>query len=259
MADTDELLVDRARGAVWLLTLNRPAARNALTTPLLARLAATLAAADGDEMVRCVVLTGGPDCFAAGADIGELADKDEAAARADPRVGHWASIRRFAKPLIAAVNGYCLGGGNELAMACDIVIAGDKASFGQPEINLAILPGAGGTQLLPRLVGRSLAMKLVLSGAPLSAEEALAAGLAAELVPAAETIGRALDLAARIAEKSPLALSLAKQAVLAAYELPLADGLAFERDGFARLCGSADKREGVAAFREKRKPRFVGR
>ncbi len=259
MADSDELLVDRARGAVWLLTLNRPAARNALTTPLLARLAATLAAADGDERARCVVLTGGPDCFAAGADIGELADKDEAAARADPRVGHWAAIRRFAKPLIAAVNGYCLGGGNELAMACDIVIAGDKATFGQPEINLALLPGAGGTQLLPRLVGRSLAMKLVLSGAPLSAEDALAAGLAAELVPAAETIGRALELAARIAEKSPLALRLAKQAVLAAYELPLADGLAFERDGFARLCGSADKREGVAAFREKRKPRFVGR
>jgi enoyl-CoA hydratase len=259
MADIDDLVVDRARGAVWLLTLNRPAARNALTTPLLARLAATLAAAEDDETVRSVVLTGGPDCFAAGADIGELADKDEAAAAADPRVGHWAAIRRFAKPLIAAVNGWCLGGGNELAMACDIVIAGDNASFGQPEINLAILPGAGGTQLLPRLVGKPLAMKLILSGAPLSAAEALAAGLVAELVPAAETIGRALDLAARIAEKSPLALRLSKQAVLAAYDLPLADGLAFERQGFARLCGSADKREGVAAFREKRKPRFVGR
>ena len=259
MADIDDLLVDRARGAVWLLTLNRPAARNALTTRLLALIAETLAEAEADEALRCVVLTGGPDCFAAGADIGELVDKDEAAAAADPRVAHWEAIRRFGKPLIAAVNGWCLGGGNELAMAGDIVIAGDKASFGQPEINLALLPGAGGTQLLPRLVGKPLAMKLVLSGAPLGAAEAVAAGLAAELVPAAETVDRALQLAARIAEKSPLALRLAKQAVLAAYELPLADGLALERRGFARLCGSADKREGVAAFREKRKPRFVGR
>jgi enoyl-CoA hydratase len=259
MADTDDLMVDRARGAVWLLTLNRPAARNALTTRLLGLIAETLAEAEADEALRCVVLTGGPDCFAAGADIGEIADKDEAAAVSDPRVAHWEAIRRFGKPLIAAVNGWCLGGGNELAMACDIVIAGDKASFGQPEINLALLPGAGGTQLLPRLVGKPLAMKLVLSGMPLGAAEAVAAGLAAELVPAAETVDRALQLAARIAEKSPLALRLAKQAVLAAYELPLADGLAFERDGFARLCGSADKREGVAAFREKRKPRFVGR
>jgi len=259
MADTDDLLIDRTRGAVWLLTLNRPTARNALSTALLARLAATLAAAEGDEAVRCVVLTGGPEVFAAGADIGELAGKDEAAALADPRVLHWAAIRRFAKPLIAAVNGYCLGGGNELAMACDIVIAGDGASFGQPEINLAVMPGAGGTQLLPRLVGRPLAMKMVLGGLPLSAAEAHAAGLVAELVPAAETIPRALALAARIAEKSPLALGLAKQAVLAAYEMPLAEGLAFERRGFARLCGSADKAEGIAAFREKRKPRFVGR
>jgi len=259
MADTTDLLVDRARGAVWLLTLNRPAAHNALSTPLLGMVAATLAEAEQDEAVRAVVLTGGPDCFAAGADIGELADKDEAGAEADPRVAHWETIRRFPKPLIAAVNGWCLGGGNELAMACDTVIAGDNASFGQPEINLALLPGAGGTQLLPRLVGKPLAMKLILSGKPLSAAEAVAAGLAAELAPAAQTIGRALELAARIAEKSPLALRLAKQAVLAAYELPLADGLALERRGFSRLCGSADKREGVAAFREKRRPRFVGR
>jgi len=259
MTNDDEFIVDRARGAIWLLTLNRPAARNALTTPLLARLAATLAAAEVDAAVRAVVLTGGPDCFAAGAEIGELVDKDEAAATADPRVAHWTAIRGFAKPLVAAVNGWCGGGGNELAMACDIVVAGDNASFCQPEINLALLPGAGGTQLLPRLVGRPLAMKMVLAGTPIPAAEALAAGLVAELVPAAETIARALELAAQIAEKSPLALRLAKAAVRAAYELPLAEGLALERRGFAQLCGSADKQEGVAAFMEKRKPRFVGR
>ena len=259
MTNDDDFIVDRARGAIWLLTLNRPAARNALTTSLLARLAATLAAAEADEAVRAVVLTGGPDCFAVGADIGELVDKDEAAATADPRVAHWAAIRGFAKPLVAAVNGWCGGGGNELAMACDIVIAGDNASFGQPEINLALLPGAGGTQLLPRLVGRPLAMKMVLAGTPIRATEALAAGLVTELVPAAETITRALELAAKIAEKSPLALRLAKAAVRAAYELPLAEGLALERRSFAQLCGTADKQEGVAAFLEKRKPRFVGR
>jgi len=259
MTNDDDFIVDRARGAVWLLTLNRPAARNALTTPLLARLAATLDAAEADEAVRAVVLTGGADCFAAGADIGELVDKDEAAATADPRVAHWAAIRGFAKPLVAAVNGWCGGGGNELAMACDIVIAGDNASFGQPEINLALLLGAGGTQLLPRLVGRPLAMKMVLAGAPIRATEALAAGLVTELVPAAETITRALELAAIISEKSPLALRLAKAAVRAAYELPLAEGLVLERRSFAQLCGTADKKEGVAAFLEKRKPRFVGR
>jgi enoyl-CoA hydratase len=198
-------------------------------TPLLARLAATLAAAEADEAVRAVVLTGGPDCFAAGADIGELVDKDEAAATADPRVAYWAAIRGFAKPMVGAVNGWCGGGGNELAMACDIVVAGDNASFGQPEINLALLPGAGGTQLLPRLVGRPLAMKIVLSGMPLRAAEALAAGLVAELVPTAETIARALELATHIAEKSSLALRLAKAAVRVAYELPLAEGLALER------------------------------
>ena len=259
MTNHDDFIVDRLRGAIWLLTLNRPAARNALTTSLLTRLAATLAAAEADKAVRAVVLTGGPDCFAAGADIGELVDKDEAAATADPRVAHWAAIRGFAKPLVAAVNGWCGGGGNELAMACDIVIAGDNASFGQPEINLALLPGAGGTQLLPRLVGRPLAMKMVLAGTPIRATEALAAGLVTELVPAAETITRALELAAKIAEKSPLALRLANAAVRAAYELPLAEGLALERRSFAQLCGTADKQEGVAAFLEKRKPRFVGR
>jgi enoyl-CoA hydratase len=259
MASNDELISDRSRGAVWLLTINRPNARNGLTTPLLARLAATLATAEAEEAVCAVVITGGPDCFAAGADIRELIDKDEAAAIADPRVAHWAAIRGFAKPLVAAVNGVCLGGGNELAMACDIVIAGDNAIFGQPEINLALLPGAAGTQLLPRLVGRPVAMKMILAGMPISAAQALAAGLVAEVVHAQETIPRAIELALRIAEKSPLAVRLAKAAVRAAYELPLTEGLTLERRSFAKLCGSQDKHEGVAAFLENREPRFVGR
>src|SRR5262245_57706571 len=213
MVETSELLVDRSGGAVWLLTLNRPAARNALNTPLLAALAGALAEAEADAALRCVVLTGGPDCFAAGADIGELAEKDGIGALSDPRAAHWSAVRRFPKPLIAAVNGWCLGGGNELVLACDIVIAGEGASFGQPEVNLGVLPGAGGTQLLPRFLGKSVTMKLVLGGAPIAAAEALACGLVAEVVPAADTIARALDLAGRIATKPPLAVRLAKEAV----------------------------------------------
>jgi enoyl-CoA hydratase len=259
MNTVDELLISRPLAGVVLLTLNRPDKRNALHTPLLGRIAAALAEASADDDTRCVVLTGGPEVFAAGADINELARKGPIDAEREPRASQWAALRAFPKPLIAAVNGYCLGGGLELALVADLVIAGEGARFGVPEINLGILPGAGGTQWLPRIVGKSLAMKMVLSGTPIEATEALRAGLIAELVPAAETISRALALAEMIAAKSPLALRLAKETLLRAYSLTLADGLAFERHSFGILLASADKAEGVAAFLAKRKPHFTGR
>lgn len=252
-----DLLSDTPSAHVLRLTLNRPEARNALATPLLAAIADALDAATNDETVRAVILTGGPKIFAAGADIKELATRDVPASLLDARVGHWARIRRFPKPLIAAVNGYALGGGCELAMHADIVVAGEDAKFGQPEINLGILPGAGGTQRLARLAGQQIAMKLVLSGEFLDAREAKECGLVAEVAADAQT--RAVDLAVKIAEKAPLAARLAKELVLAARDVPLEAGLAFERKAFATLFATADFKEGVGAFLEKRKPNFAGK
>ena len=252
-----DLLSDTPSAHVLRLTLNRPEARNALATPLLAAIADALDAATNDESVRAVILTGGPKIFAAGADIKELATRDVPASLLDARVGHWTRIRRFPKPLIAAVNGYALGGGCELAMHADIVVAGEDAKFGQPEINLGILPGAGGTQRLARLAGQQIAMKLVLSGEFLDAREAKECGLAAEVAADAQT--RAVDLAVKIAEKAPLAARLAKELVLAARDVPLEAGLAFERKAFATLFATADFKEGVGAFLEKRKPNFAGK
>lgn len=251
-----DLLLDDPAPHVRRLTLNRPDARNALSTSLLGEIAVALDAAAADDAVRAVVLTGGPKVFAAGADIKELATRDVPGALLDARAGIWARIRRFPKPLIAAVNGYALGGGCELAMHADIVVAGSDAKFGQPEINLGLLPGAGGTQRLARLAGQQLAMKLVLSGEFLDAAEAKQCGLIAEI--AADPLARALELGAKIAEKAPLAARLAKELVLAARDAPLEVGLAFERKAFATLFATADFKEGVGAFLEKRKPIFSG-
>ena len=258
MAPT-QIRIDAPADGVRRITLNRPEARNALTTTMLGEIAAALAAFAEDDEVRAVVLTGGEKVFAAGADLREMAEKTVVEMLQDARQSHWQAISRFPKPLLAAVNGYALGGGCELAMHADIVIAGKGARFGQPEVNLGIIPGAGGTQRLTQLVGKSLAMKLVLSGEFLSGEEALRAGLAAELTEDAETIPRAVELAARIAEKPPLAVRLAKEAVRQASEALLAQGLAFERKAFTVLFATEDRREGIAAFFEKRKPVFRGR
>ncbi len=255
----NQIEIDAPAPAVRRITLNRPQARNALTTVMLGEIAGALAGFAGDEEVRAVVLTGGEKVFAAGADLREMAEKTVVEVLNDPRAGHWQAIARFPKPLVAAVNGYALGGGCELAMHADIIIAGKGARFGQPEVNLGIIPGAGGTQRLTQLVGRSLAMKLVLSGEFLSGEEAHRAGLAAELTEDAETIPRAVELAAKIAEKPPLAVRLAKEAVLQASEALLARGLAFERKAFTILFATEDREEGIAAFFEKRKPVFRGR
>ncbi|MBD8494196.1 2,3-dehydroadipyl-CoA hydratase PaaF [Pseudomonas syringae] len=243
---------------VRLITLQRPQALNALNTELLGELAAELEAAEHDSQTRAVVITGSRKAFAAGADIHEMAERDLVGILNDPRVGYWQRIGAFRKPLIAAVNGFCLGGGCELAMHADILIAGEDARFGQPEINLGIMPGAGGTQRLLHAVGKSLAMQMVLTGQPIDARHAQRAGLVSEVTQPEFTVERALQVAASIAEKAPLAVRLAKEALLKAQDLDLACGLRFERQAFTVLAGTADRREGIQAFQEKRRPTFTG-
>ncbi len=243
---------------IAVLTLNRPDVRNALNTEILERLSKALGKIADDENFRAVVLTGGEEVFAAGADVKEMAALDALGIHRDARPRYWRAIAEFPKPLIAAVNGYALGGGCELALHADIIIAGADAQFGLPEINLGIIPGAGGTQRLTRAVGKSLAMKMILSGEFIDAETAVASGLAAEMTPADKTVERAIELAKKIAKKSPVALEMAKQSVLKAFETPLRDGLDFERRSFTILASTDDRNEGIAAFLEKRKPNFKG-
>ena len=253
-----QTLAVQSHQAVCLITLQRPQALNALSTELLAELANELERCSHDDTIRAVVLTGSRKAFAAGADLNEMAERDLVGMLNDPRQAHWQRITGFAKPLIAAVNGYALGGGCELAMHADILIAGEDAQFGQPEINLGIMPGAGGTQRLLRAVGKSLAMQMVLSGEPISARRALEAGLVSEITPPELTVERALQIASTIAKKAPLAVRLAKEALLKAQDLDLASGLRFERHAFTLLAGTADRNEGIRAFQEKRPARFNG-
>ena len=251
-------LVVQAHQATRLITLHRPHALNALTTELLGELADELQRCADDPDVRAVVITGSRKAFAAGADLNEMAERDLVGMLDDPRQGYWQRITQFPKPLIAAVNGYALGGGCELAMHADILIAGEDAQFGQPEINLGIMPGAGGTQRLLRAVGKSLAMQMVLAGESISARRALDAGLVSEITPPELTVERALQIAQRIAAKAPLAVRLAKEALLKAQDLDLASGLRFERHAFTLLAGTADRNEGIRAFQEKRPADFKG-
>lgn len=255
---SNNLLVQGPDKGVLLLTLNRPEALNALNTSLLGNLSAALDTAEANPEVRAVVLTGSERAFAAGADINEMAARDLVGIFQDPRVAYWHRIARFPKPLIAAVNGFALGGGCELAMHADILIAGENAKFGQPEINLGIMPGAGGTQLLTRAVGISKAMQMALTGEPINAQQALAAGLVSEVCPTELTVERAQAIAEVIASKAPLAVQLIKEAVHKAVDTDLATGLRFERHAFTLLAGTADRQEGLAAFQEKRRPEFKG-
>jgi enoyl-CoA hydratase len=246
-------------GGVALVTLNRPEVLNALSQALMEELAATLEGCDRDAAVRCIVLWGGPRAFAAGADVREMAEATTADVIKAYRFEQWMRIRRVAKPIIAAVSGYALGGGCELAMLCDIIVASESAQFGQPEIRLGLMPGAGGTQRLTRAVGKSRAMEMVLTGRALTAPEALAAGLVSRVVPPELCLDEAKRLAAEIARQAPIAVRLAKEAVLQAYESSLEAGLVFERRCFQALFSTDDKREGVRAFLEKRRPEFQGR
>lgn len=258
MAETAVDLQEMGDGVV-LLRLNRPEARNALSPALREELAARFTALAADDTVRAVVLTGGPEVFAAGADIKAMADArpTEIMLRGTERL--WAPVKDFPKPLVAAVNGWALGGGCELAMHADIIVAGESARFGQPEIKVGIMPGAGGTQRLVRAVGKFKAMKILLTGEPVSAAEAEAMGLVSEVTPDADTIERAVALARSIARLPPLAARKIKEAVLAGADQPLEVGLLVERQAFQLLFDTADQKEGMAAFIEKRRPAFTGR
>lgn len=255
----DTLLLDNSHTGICLVTLHRPEVLNALNTRLLGELAAELERLERDDSCRAVVLTGSRKAFAAGADINEMAERDAVGILNDPRVACWQQISRFSKPLVAAVNGFALGGGCELAMHADIIVAGVDARFGQPEINLGIMPGAGGTQRLLRAVGKSMAMQMVLTGEPIDARTAQQAGLVSEITQPEFTVERAVQIAQAIARKAPLAVRLAKESLLKAMDTDLASGLRFERHAFTVLAATDDRREGINAFREKRAPVFTGR
>src|SRR5437868_578564 len=247
------------QGHVATIQLNRPEVLNALNLQLMDELITALQQLQDDPETRVVVLTGNERAFAAGADIKEMADASAVEMLVRDQFAKWDRIRRFKKPLIAAVSGYALGGGNELAMLCDMIVASETAQFGQPEINIGVMPGAGGTQRLARAVGKALAMEVILAGRTLNAREALQFGLVNRVVPVEAYLQEAQRLAAQIAEKSPIAVQLAKEAVLKVYDAALQEGLLFERKNFYLLFSTEDQKEGMAAFVEKRKPQFRGK
>jgi enoyl-CoA hydratase len=246
-------------GAVAVVLLNRPEQLNALSNELMEELVARLEELDRDEEVRAIVLGGNERAFAAGADIGELAQASAIDLYYERRVERWDAIRGLRTPLVAAVSGYCLGGGCELAMSCDLIVASETAHFGQPETGLGIIPGAGGTQRLTRAVGKALAMDVILSGRRLSAREALAAGLVARVVAKEAWLEEAKRVARDIAEKGPVATRLAKESVDRAYETSLSAGVEAERRALYLAFASEDAKEGMTAFGEKRRPDFKGR
>ncbi|HLZ75752.1 enoyl-CoA hydratase [Phenylobacterium sp.] len=260
MSAYETLIVEAPQPGVTLIRLNRPQALNALNSQLLAELCAALDAAEADETVRCVVLTGSERAFAAGADIKEMSDKSYAQMFTTDFFGPAARrIEGFRKPLIAAVAGFALGGGCELAMLCDFIIAAETAKFGQPEINLGVMPGIGGTQRLPRAVGKAKAMDMALTGRMMDAAEAERAGLVSRVVPADKLLEDVLAAAGKIAGQSPLALAMTKELVNAAFETTLATGVAMERRLFHSLFAFDDQKEGMAAFVEKRPAAFTGK
>jgi enoyl-CoA hydratase len=252
------VLVER-EPPVGIVLLNRPEALNALNDEVMGALVDALAELDDDDAIRCVVLGGSERAFAAGADIGQMAEASAMEMYEARRIDSWDAIRRVRTPLVAAVSGFCLGGGCELAMACDLIVASETAQFGQPETGLGILPGAGGTQRLTRAVGKAKAMDVILSGRFLTAEEAERAGLVARVVAKEAWLEEAKAVARAIASKGPIAQRLAKESVNRAFESPLETGLDYERKLLYLAFASEDAREGLAAFTEKRKPEFEGR
>jgi enoyl-CoA hydratase len=254
-----QTIVLEKRGKVALITLNRPEALNALNSRMLSELLAAMRAIDDDEGVAATVLTGMPKAFVAGADIKEMQSKSYADVYLGDLFSGWDEFCRTRKPVIAAVAGYALGGGCELAMMCDFIIAADTAKFGQPEITLGVMPGMGGSQRLTRFVGKSKAMDMILTGRMMDAAEAERCGLVSRVVPAANLVEEALKAAGKIAEFSLPVTVMAKEAVNRAYETTLAEGLRFERRLFHSMFSLEDQKEGMAAFVQKRPPRFVGR
>ncbi|KAI6646428.1 hypothetical protein LOD99_12550 [Oopsacas minuta] len=244
-------------GCVQLIQLNRPKALNALCNALLMELGDSLRAGEADESVAAFVLTGSERSFAAGADIKEMQDMTLQGCIKNQFLSNWDVLAKVRKPVIAAVNGYALGGGCEIAMMCDIIFAGEKAKFGQPEINLGTIPGAGGTQRLIRAVGKSLAMEMCLSGLPIDAKKALSFGLVSRVCPPDKLVDEAIQLGEKIAQQSKLIVSICKDAVNSSYELGLQEGLKCEKRLFYTTFGTEDRREGMTAFVEKRAPKFV--
>jgi enoyl-CoA hydratase/carnithine racemase len=256
---SDDLLQSSQDGNVVLLRLNRPEARNALSPELMEKLASELERLDPDPEVRCVVIAGSDKVFAAGADIKAMSERSFAEALRHPAASFWRRLAAIKTPMIAAVSGYALGGGCELALACDMIVAAEGATFGQPEINLGIIPGGGGTQRLARVLGKQRAMELVLTGERFGAAAALELGLVNRVVEGDGWLDEAMALAATVAERPPIAARLAKQAVIAAEETTLSAGLESERRLYELAMATEDRVEGMTAFLEKREPKFEGR
>jgi enoyl-CoA hydratase len=255
---TEPLVLAETDGHVGIIRLNRPKVLNALNPQLMTQLAEQMEAYDADDDIHVILLVGSERAWAAGADIGDMAEQSMIGMYKRDQFATWARIQRVKKPIVAAVSGYALGGGCELMMQCDVIIASETAQIGQPEINIGVMPGAGGTQRLTRAVGKAVAMDVILTGRFLSAAEALEHGLVSRVVPADHFEREALRVAHTMAAKGPIALRLAKEAVNKAFESPLSEGLEYERKLFYMLFDTDDQKEGMRAFVEKRKPQFKG-
>ncbi len=253
------IIHQQAQPFIAHIQLNRPKELNALNLQLMQELRDTLKALDEDDQVRVIIISGNDKAFAAGADIKQMAGKTAIDMYNVDQFSTWDTIKKIKKPIIAAVSGFALGGGCELAMLCDMIVASESARFGQPEIKIGVMPGAGGTQRLTRAVGKALAMEMVLTGKFITAEEALQAGLINKIVPVELYLTEAFRLAAEIAQLSPLAVKMAKESVLRAFDSTLEEGLHFERKNFYLLFASEDQKEGMQAFMEKRAPVFTGK
>ena len=254
-----EMILTETRGHVGLITLNRPQAMNALNNQLLNEMMDALNAFDKDENIGAMVITGNEKAFAAGADIKEMAGKSSQEMEDEERVSVFAGIMSIKKPVIAAVSGWALGGGCEIALSCDMIVASESAKFGQPEITIGVIPGAGGTQRLTHAVGKAIAMEMNLNNRTLSAQEALGFGMVNRVALVSDYLDEALKLADEIASRAPMAVRAAKKMVNASYELSLADGLNEERKNFYKLFDTEDQKEGMQAFIEKRKPNWAGK
>jgi enoyl-CoA hydratase len=259
MNTQDQVIVERHSGDIVVLKINRPQVRNALNLDVRTRLADEVARSGADETVRCIVITGSETVFAAGADIGEMADAGPVEVMSRNVQKYWRVLTDCPKPLIAAVEGFALGGGLELALCADIIVAGEGAKLGLPEVKVGILPGGGGTQKLARLVGRQRAMLLIMTGRMFSAAEALSMGVVSEIAPAGQALARALEIAGEIAAMPPISVMQIKEIVNAGLNAPLETALMLERKAFQLQFATRDQKEGMQAFLEKRKPKFEGK
>jgi enoyl-CoA hydratase len=259
MNTQDQVIVERPASDIVVLKINRPQVRNALNLAVRTRLADEVAQAGADDTVRCIVITGSDTVFAAGADIGEMADAGPVEVMARNVQKYWRTLMDCPKPLIAAVEGFALGGGLELALCADIIVAGEGAKLGLPEVKVGILPGGGGTQKLARLVGRHRAMLLIMTGRTFGAAEALSMGVVSDIVPAGQALARALDIAREIAAMPPISIMQIKEVVNAGLNAPLETALMLERKAFQLQFATRDQKEGMQAFLEKRKPKFEGK